>query len=71
MKCITCKKEVILKPTATERARKYGETADYYTKLFPKHAECILKERRESVSAIIAKGKMTWLNLTNFQNRLY
>lgn len=52
MKCKHCKNEVILKPTATERARKYGETPDYYTKLFPVHAECQIKANKESSSAL-------------------
>ena len=67
MKCTICKKEVILKPTATERARKYGETPDYYTKLFPTHVKCQLAKDKESVSKLMAhireqtaKGKIIY-----------
>lgn len=45
MKCTICKKEIILVPSAQERARKYGGKASDYTKLFPRHARCELIKR--------------------------
>lgn len=44
MLCQVCKKEVVLVPSAQERAKKdrSGKTADYYTKLFPMHTDCQL-----------------------------
>lgn len=48
MNCTHCGKRVVLVPSATERAAKdiTGKTAEYYTKLFPRHAECELELRK-------------------------
>lgn len=35
MECSICNKEIILKPSASERARKYGSKPRDYTELFP------------------------------------
>jgi hypothetical protein len=45
MNCTICGKRVVLIPSAAERARKdvTGKSAKYYTALFPRHAECELK----------------------------
>lgn len=40
MKCIHCKKEIVLVPSASERAKKFGGKPSDYTKLFTEHKEC-------------------------------
>ena len=47
MKCTHCKREIVLVPSAAERAKKdvTGKSAGYYTKLFPRHAKCELELR--------------------------
>ncbi len=57
MKCTICGKEVVLVPSAKERARKHGQPASFYTQLFPTHAECELKKRAEDVSELIRKTR--------------
>ena len=51
--CTICKTPVILSPSAGERAKKFGETAQYYIDLFPNHATCIIAKRNAETSALI------------------
>lgn len=53
MICKYCGKPVVLVPSAEERARKdvTGKSADYYRKLFPTHASCML-QYRDTLSAL-------------------
>jgi hypothetical protein len=57
MKCKHCNKEVVLVPSAAERAAKdvTGKSAKYYTSLFPYHADCELALRNQSTNKLIAK----------------
>lgn len=55
MNCTICGKPVVLVPSANERATKYGGTAAHYTALFPTHADCALKKRKEEFSALIRR----------------
>jgi len=59
MKCTHCGKEVILKPSAAERARKdvTGKSAAYFTALFPRHAACELALRTSRAEALRSVGK--------------
>ena len=59
MKCIHCNKEVILVPSAADRARKdvTGKSAAYYTALFPRHAACELSLRENRAAALASVGK--------------
>lgn len=45
MKCSHCGKEVVLVPSAVERAKKFGGLPSDYVKLFPMHAKCQLEKR--------------------------
>lgn len=45
MKCSYCKKEIVLIPSATERAKKYGGKPSDYTALFTIHAQCQIDKR--------------------------
>jgi len=50
MNCTICGKPIVLVPSATERAAKYGGKPSDYTKLFTTHSECsIAKRERETV----------------------
>ena len=42
LKCTYCNKEIVLVPSAEERAKKCtsGHSASYYRKLFTAHSEC-------------------------------
>lgn len=57
MKCKHCNKEVVLVPSAAERAAKdvTGKTAKYYTSLFPYHADCELALRVKATNELIKK----------------
>lgn len=57
MKCKYCNKEVVLVPSAAERASKdvTGKTAKYYTNLFRYHADCQLAVSKKATNELIAK----------------
>lgn len=59
MNCSICGKPVVLVPSATERARTdvTGKTAEYYTSLFPTHADCALAERAAQTNELIRRGR--------------
>lgn len=46
MKCSHCGKEIVLVPSAKERAAKFGGKPSDYVKLFTIHANCQLEKRR-------------------------
>ncbi len=49
-KCTICGKEIVLNPSATERAKKYGGKPSDYTNLFSTHSTCAVQKRsNESV----------------------
>lgn len=47
MKCTFCKQEIVLTPSARERAAKdvSGRTAADYTAMFTSHSDCLLLHR--------------------------
>ncbi len=45
MNCSICNKPIILKPSAAERAKKFGGKPSDYTRLFTTHAECLFPLR--------------------------
>ena len=54
MKCSICDLPIILAPSASERAKKYGGRAEDYTALFKEHAQCAIdKHNRETQELII------------------
>ena len=61
MKCKHCHKEIILVPSAAERAAKdvTGKTAAHYTSLFDYHSECALELRRQSTEALMRYHRET------------
>jgi len=57
MECTICGKQIKLVPSAEERAKKYGGTAQYYRSLFTAHAECTLQKRKgEYIETQMAKN---------------
>ncbi len=54
MKCKVCGEEVVLVPSAAERASTFGKTAKFYEELFPVHAECVLRQRTAETSRLMA-----------------
>ena len=57
MKCDICKKEIILIPSAMDRAKKYGGKASDYTKLFTTHADCFIEKRNADTIKLMEKSK--------------
>lgn len=43
--CTICNKKIVLTPSASERAAKYGGKPSDYTSIFTEHAACALKKR--------------------------
>jgi len=48
--CTICNKPIILKPSATERAKKFGGKPSDYTKLFKVHSACFLMKRAKEMT---------------------
>lgn len=57
MKCSICKKEIVLSPSAKERADKYGGTPESYTRLFTTHSDCELNKRREDTLELMRRRR--------------
>lgn len=55
MKCTICNKEVVLIPSASERAKKYGGNPSDYTALFTTHSECFLARREADTLALMRR----------------
>lgn len=55
MKCSICNKEIVLVPSAKERAKKYGGKASDYTKLFTSHAQCFIDKRNQDTIDLISR----------------
>jgi hypothetical protein len=45
MTCITCHKPIVLVPSASERAKKFGGKPEDYTRLFTEHSACLIERR--------------------------
>lgn len=57
MKCSICGQPIVLKPNATERARKFGGKPSDYTRLFTSHAQCVIDKRDRDTKTLIQKMK--------------
>jgi hypothetical protein len=53
MNCRICGGPIKLVPSASERARKYGETPMFYTGLFKEHTACFLEERKADTLKLV------------------
>lgn len=54
-KCSICNQPIVLVPSAAERAKKYGGTPEYYTRLFQQHGECVVRKSREEVTSLLRR----------------
>lgn len=58
MNCRICNKPVVLVPSATERAAKFGGEPADYTALFTTHSKCQLAKREQDTLALIRRLKI-------------
>lgn len=54
-KCAICGKDIVLVPSAAERAHKTGESPKYYIELFTSHGKCQVEQRNRDVRALIKR----------------
>lgn len=57
MNCYHCNQEIILVPSAAERAAKYGGRPENYTNLFRIHNQCQLDLRAQQVSELLQRNR--------------
>lgn len=57
MTCKYCNREVKLNPSASERAKKFGGTAQDYKNMFPNHTSCMVKARNQDTLNLINARK--------------
>lgn len=57
MKCPNCNKPVVLVPSATERAQKFGGNPADYTSLFTTHSKCAVEKRNADTVALMRRMK--------------
>lgn len=55
MKCSICNKPIILSPSATERAEKFGGKPSDYTSMFTEHSECIVTKRDDDAKKLMQR----------------
>ena len=55
MKCSICGKEIILVPSAKERAKRYGGKPSDYIKLFTEHPGCLIQKREKDTIKLMRK----------------
>jgi hypothetical protein len=55
MNCSICNKPIVLVPSATERAAKYGGKPSDYTKLFTAHSTCQVEKRKAEAVALMRR----------------
>ena len=55
MKCKICAEPIILRPSAKERARRYGGKPSDYEKLFQTHSSCQVRRNSENLKKLLTK----------------
>lgn len=58
--CPHCKRPVVLVPSASERARKFGGSASDYIRLFPMHVNCQLERLGRSTNPKVENEDSSW-----------
>ena len=53
MKCTICGRPIVLVPSATERAKKFGKTPAFYTRLFTTHSSCQIEKNRQELKMFL------------------
>ena len=69
MNCTICNKPVVLRPSANERAKKFGGTAQDYINLFPTHSDCFIAKRNADTSELIKRLNAQPKQYVTFANR--
>lgn len=62
MKCKFCNKDIVLIPSASERAKRYGGKPSDYVKLFTSHPACAIEQQNKEVYALIDTLKLNSSN---------
>lgn len=57
MRCTYCGRDIVLVPSAKERAKKYGKPAKHYTNLFTIHEDCQIQKRNAELSKLLTSKK--------------
>lgn len=55
MTCSICGKPVYLRPSATERAHKFGGQPSDYKRLFSAHSECVVAKRSQDAVTLMRR----------------
>lgn len=58
-RCEICMQPIVLRPSAEERARRYGGVPSDYLNMFTTHAGCALRKRMEETRALIERNYPT------------
>lgn len=53
--CTICGKKIILNPSASERAKRYGGKPSDYSELFLQHSDCIISKREKETSELMRR----------------
>lgn len=51
--CTYCQQPIVLTPSATERARKFGGKPSDYSRQFTAHSECQIKARTQASTDLV------------------
>ena len=57
MKCSICNLPIVLTPSATERAHRYGGKPSDYSSIFREHARCALDKRERETRELICSRR--------------
>jgi hypothetical protein len=55
MNCTVCKKPIVLVPSASERAAKFGGKPADYTALFTSHPDCAIRKYHDDSVALMRR----------------
>jgi hypothetical protein len=55
--CTICGKPIVLVPSASERAKRSGETAEFYLGLFTAHGDCQVRKREAETLELIRRRR--------------
>ena len=53
--CTICGLPIVLVPSASERAAKFGGKPSDYTRLFTAHGQCVVNKREEDTRALMQR----------------
>ena len=66
--CDICNKPIILSPSASERAEKYGGKPSDYLELFTSHSDCFIAKRNQETLELMKELSKPKTLLTFFQS---